>query len=107
MYKRQITDLINAAPAALDTLGEIAAQLAVDESATAGIITTLSTKANAADVTAALALKADASSIVTYTASAGVQKVGSDFSLAASVAGTGLDLTAGVLSIVTVDGGTF
>jgi hypothetical protein len=102
-----ITNLINAAPAALDTLGEIAAQLALDESVAAGIITTLATKAASADVTAALALKADASSIVTYTASAGVQKVGSDFSLAASVAGTGLDLTAGVLSIVTVDGGTF
>lgn len=41
-----INNLVNGAPAALNTLKEIADQLAVDESATAAIVTTLGTKAN-------------------------------------------------------------
>ncbi|SPF55312.1 hypothetical protein SBF1_8130004 [Candidatus Desulfosporosinus infrequens] len=41
------------------------------------------------------------------TASVGVTRVGNDFELASTVAGTGLSFTAGVLSLGTVDGGTF
>ena len=41
----RITSLINAAPAALDTLGEIATQLASDESAASALTTTVSLKA--------------------------------------------------------------
>ena len=41
-----INNLVNGAPAALDTLNEIATQLAADESATAAIVNTLGTKAN-------------------------------------------------------------
>ena len=43
----RIQAVIGAAPALLDTLAEIAAQLAVDESVTAGIINTLSTRITA------------------------------------------------------------
>ena len=43
----RIQAVIGAAPALLDTLAEIAAQLAVDESVTAGIISTLSTRITA------------------------------------------------------------
>jgi hypothetical protein len=45
-----ITNLINLAPAALDTLGEIATQLANDESVVSALTTTVSTKANISDV---------------------------------------------------------
>jgi hypothetical protein len=41
-----ITNLINGAPTAFDTLKEISDQLATDESAVATIVTTLGTKAN-------------------------------------------------------------
>lgn len=41
----RITDLINAAPSALDTLGEIATQLASDESAAAALTTSVAAKA--------------------------------------------------------------
>lgn len=46
----RIEQIIGTAPANLDTLGEIAAQLAADESAVAGIITTLANKADLAYV---------------------------------------------------------
>lgn len=42
----QINNLINAAPATLDTLKEIADQLAIDQSAVSAITTTLASKAN-------------------------------------------------------------
>lgn len=43
----KITALINGAPAALDTLKELADQLATDESAVAALVTTVAGKANA------------------------------------------------------------
>jgi hypothetical protein len=54
-----IQAVVGAAPAALDTLAEIATQLASDESAAAALTNVVSTKASSADVTSALALKAD------------------------------------------------
>lgn len=144
VYNKTETDdriqaVVGAAPAALDTLAEIAAQLSDDENAVATLTNTVSTKADAtalaAEVTRAtaaedtltsdladeitrataaesalsdaIALKADASSIITYTASKGVTKVGNDFQLDASAAGDGLAFTDGVLSVDVIDGGTF
>lgn len=58
-----ITDLINAAPSALDTLGEIATQLASDESAVAALTTTVSGKlakaSNLSDLTNLLTARAN------------------------------------------------
>ena len=103
----KFTDLIGTAPTSLDTLQEIAAALQGDETTLGGLVTTVGTKASTSYVDTQLALKADASAIVTYTASKGVTLVGSDFELASSVAGTGLVYTDGVLALGTVDGGTF
>lgn len=48
----QISGLINSAPATLDTLKEIADQLAADESVAAALATTVGTKASQSDLTA-------------------------------------------------------
>ena len=70
-----INNLVNGAPAALDTLKEIADRLASDESAVTALASVVSGKANAshthiiADVTglsSALAAKADASALSSY-----------------------------------------
>lgn len=45
-----ITNLVNLAPTALDTLGEIATQLANDESAVSALTTVVGNKANSSDV---------------------------------------------------------
>lgn len=72
-----IASIIGTAPANLDTLQEIAVQLATDESAVSALVTTVAGKANAvhthaiSDVTglsASLAAKADASSVATSLA---------------------------------------
>lgn len=55
----KFTDLIGAAPAALDTLKEIADQLANDESVVSALTTAVSNKANTTDVNTALATKVD------------------------------------------------
>jgi len=47
-----ISNLVNGAPGTLDTLKEIADQLATDETATAAIVTTLGTKANTSSLAA-------------------------------------------------------
>jgi phage-related tail fiber protein len=54
-----IQAVVGAAPAALDTLAEIAAQLANDESAVSALTTTVSSKASTTYVDTQLALKAD------------------------------------------------
>ena len=54
----RISSIINSAPAALDTLNELAAALGNDANYAATVTNTLSQKANATDVTSALALKA-------------------------------------------------
>lgn len=56
-----ISDLLDGAPEAYDTLVEIADKLNDNDDVVAGIITTLSTKASAAVVAAALETKADGS----------------------------------------------
>ena len=56
---------MGAAPAALDTLAEIATQLASDESAVSVLTTTVAGKAATTYVDAQLALKADSSSLST------------------------------------------
>lgn len=55
-----ISGLLDGAPEAYDTLVEIAAKLTDNDDVVAGILSTLATKANAADVATALGLKADA-----------------------------------------------
>ena len=64
-----IENVVGAAPAALDTLVEIATQLANDESAAAALVTVVSTKASSADVNTALELKANSSSLATVATS--------------------------------------
>ena len=79
-----IQAVVGAAPAALDTLAEIAAQLAADESAAAALTTVVSGKANSAttlsgygitdaytktEVNTSLALKANTSSLATVATS--------------------------------------
>lgn len=58
-----IFDLLDGAPEAYDTLVEIAAKLTDNDDVVAGILSTLATKANAADVATALGLKADAAAM--------------------------------------------
>ena len=60
-----IQAVVGAAPAALDTLAEIATQLASDESAVSVLTTTVAGKAATTYVDAQLALKADSSSLST------------------------------------------
>lgn len=84
----RIQAVVGAAPAALDTLVEIAAQLANDESAVSSLVVTVSGKADSSSVytktqiDTALALKADAST--TYTKS----QVDTSLSLKADAATT-------------------
>lgn len=58
-----ISDLLDGAPEAYDTLVEIAAKLTDNDDVVAGILSTLALKANAADVTTALGFKADAAAM--------------------------------------------
>lgn len=58
-----ISDLLDGAPEAYDTLVEIAAKLTDNDDVVAGILSTLAIKANAADVTTALGFKADAAAM--------------------------------------------
>lgn len=58
-----ISDLLDGAPAAYDTLVEIASKLTDNDDVVANILSSLATKANAADVATALALKADAAAM--------------------------------------------
>jgi len=55
----RIQNIVGTAPAALDTLKEIDDQLSNDESVVAGLVNTISTKANQADLTSGLAEKVD------------------------------------------------
>lgn len=64
-----IQAVVGAAPAALDTLQEIAAQLASDESAVSALTTTVSSKASTTYVDTQLALKADSSALATVATS--------------------------------------
>ncbi len=59
----RIQAVVGAAPVALDTLVEIANQLASDESAVSALTVTVSQKANTADVNLALAAKADTTAV--------------------------------------------
>jgi hypothetical protein len=66
-------NLVNAAPAALDTLGEIAAQLAADESAAAALTTAIAnevTRATAAEVALGTALDTEEAALVAEIARA-------------------------------------
>lgn len=58
-----VSNLVNGAGPAVDTLGEIAALLASDESAAAALATLVASKADASAMTTALALKANTSAI--------------------------------------------
>lgn len=58
-----ISDLLDGAPEAYDTLVEIAAKLTDNDDVVAGILSTLATKAAASDVATALGLKADAAAM--------------------------------------------
>jgi len=60
-----ISDLVNSAPATLDTLKEIATALGNDANLSATLTTAIGTKAATTDVTASLLLKAD--NLTTYT----------------------------------------
>ena len=59
----RISSIINSAPAALDTLNELAAALGNDANYAATVTNSLSQKANTTDVNSALALKATISSV--------------------------------------------
>ena len=59
----RISSIINSAPAALDTLNELAAALGNDANFAATVTNSLSQKANTTDVNTALALKATISSV--------------------------------------------
>ena len=59
----RINSIINSAPAALDTLNELAAALGNDANYAATVTNTLSQKANTTDVNSALALKATIASV--------------------------------------------
>ena len=85
-----ITNLIAAAPLALDTLGEIATQLASDESAAGALVTTVAGKAP-------LASPALSGTPTTPTAAAGTNTT--------QVASTAF-VAAAAASITTIDGGT-
>lgn len=64
-----IQAVVGAAPDALDTLQEIATQLASDESAVSALTTTVSSKASTTYVDTQLALKADSSALATVATS--------------------------------------
>jgi hypothetical protein len=64
-----IQAVVGAAPAALDTLQEIATRLASDESAVSALTTTVSSKASTTYVDAQLALKVNSSALATVATS--------------------------------------
>jgi len=61
----EVANVVDAAPAALDTLNELAAALGDDANFASTVTTSLATKADDAATTAALATKADASAVAT------------------------------------------
>lgn len=63
-----VAALVNSAPAALDTLNELAAALGNDANFATTITNALATKANSSDMTTALALKANSSDMTTALA---------------------------------------
>lgn len=91
-------------------LTEVTARTAGDKTNSDAILAEITARA-AGDKTNADALLAEITARmaadITYTASLGITKSGNDFQLASGVAGTGLTLTTGVLSVTSVDGGAF
>jgi hypothetical protein len=74
--KAALNALINSAPGTLDTLGEIAAQLANDQSAVAALTTLVNAKANASDMASALAGKAALADLASTAATKGASLIG-------------------------------